>query len=350
MLYLSLVGLQEIKMSMMLSVSVFAAIFLAALCHTSHGFVSPGIGLLLKVSALRGRGTAVSYDAVKRRETGALDVAIVDGRPDLHDGVIREELDLILPGRTLAAHLYHPGSADPHCLIISYHGGGFVVGSLETNERLARDLCRKTKSIVLSVAYRLAPEHTFPAAHDDALDSFFWVHEAQTVGRLPRLPVWVSGDSAGANLAAAVCLMARSLRAPLPAGQVLFYPVTDVSKMDTESYRSFGTGYLLTKGDMEWFRAQYLVCPDQRLDPRVSPLLEPDLSGLPPALVLTAGKDVLRDEGEAYVTRLQNAGVAVELHRFSGLVHGFVQMRRFAPTAWKVPRLVRRFIHEHGSV
>jgi len=289
----------------------------------------------------------LAANALRKFHLPESDIAIIDGRPDSRDGVIREDLELKLPGRSLASRLYRPGIADPQNIIVSYHGGGFVVGNLETNERLARDLCRQTKSIVLSVGYRLAPEHTFPAAHDDALDSFLWISEAQSAGELPRLPVWVAGDSAGANLAAAVCLMALSRGVPLPAGQLLFYPVADFSSMDTMSYRLFGTGYLLTRVDMEWFRAQYLTTDEQRFDTRVSPLLEPDLSGFPPALVLTAGRDVLRDEGEAYAARLKDAGVAVEFHRFSGLVHGFAQMRHFSPTAWRVPKLVRRFMQEH---
>ena len=327
---------------------VVAILVLMALCHTPQGFVSPGIGLLLKLSALQGRETALQNDAEARRAANISDITIIDGRPSYNDRVAREDCSLILPGRTLGARLYRPDSIDPQNLIVTYHGGGFVVGSLDTNERLARDLCRQTNSIVLSVEYRLAPEHTFPAAHDDALDSFLWVQDAQDAGQLPRLPVWVSGDSAGANLAAAVCQMARARGVPQPAGQVLFYPVTDVSRMDNPSYRLFGTGYLLTRTDMEWFRAQYLITKDQYSDTRVSPLLEPDLAGLPPALILTAGRDVLRDEGEAYAARLQAAGVKVELHRFSGLVHGFVQMRCFSPTAWKIPRLVGQFMQVHA--
>lgn len=335
-------------MSIFLITVTSVLLILIVLCHTPQGFVSPGIGLLLKLSALQGRETVRQEDVLRRRIAGESDILIVDGKPDQYDGVIREDLELKLPGRCLPARLYRPGTVDPHALIVSYHGGGFVVGSLVTNERLARDLCWKTRSIVLSVAYRLAPEHTFPAAHDDALDSFIWIQEAQAEGLLPPMPIWVSGDSAGANLAAAVCLMARTRGLALPAGQVLIYPVTDVSRMDTLSYRLFGKGYLLTKADMEWFRRLYLATPEQRLDPRVSPLLEPDLAGLPPALVLTAGKDVLRDEGEAYAARLQAAGVLVELHRFSSLVHGFVQMRHFTPAAWSVPKLVGRFMKDHA--
>jgi acetyl esterase len=340
---------QEMIMGIFLFFAASTVLILIGLCHTPQGFASPGIGLLLKLSALKGRESLKQDNAEARRASNESDLALIDGRPDSTDGVVREDLVLNLPGRSLAARLYRPGQAMPGHLMLSYHGGGFVVGSLETNERLARDLCRQTKTIVLSVAYRLAPEHTFPAAHDDALDSYLWVREAQASGRLPPLPVWVSGDSAGANLAAAVCLMARSCGHALPAGQLLFYPVADVSRMDTPSYGLFGDGYLLTRYDMEWFRDQYLTAADQRLDPRVSPLLEPELAGLPPALILTAGMDVLRDEGEAYAARLKAAGVSVELRRFSGLVHGFVQMRHFTSAAWRVPRLVRRFMQEHAS-
>jgi acetyl esterase len=338
------------KMSAFLISLTVAVLVLAAICHTPKGFVSPGIGLLLKLAALQGRESSRKNDAIARRAANESDLVIIDGRPDSGDGVIREDLELKLSGRSLPARLYHPGSEEARQIIVSYHGGGFVVGSLDTNERLARDLCRQAKSIVLSVGYRLAPEHTFPAAHDDAFDAFIWIREAQAAGRLPALPIWVSGDSAGANLAVAVCLIAKSRNGRQPAGQLLFYPVTDVSRMDTESYRLFGTGYLLTRDDMEWFRAQYLGADGQRFDPRVSPLLEPDLSGLPPALVLTAGKDVLRDEGEAYAGRLKDAGTEVELYRFSGLVHGFVQMRHFSPTAWRVPKLAKRFIQDHTPV
>jgi acetyl esterase len=336
-------------MSIFLIAVAITGLMLIAVSHTPQGFVSPGTGILLKASALQGRESARLDDPEARRMANESDLAIIDGRPDPADGVMRENLELTLPGRNLPARLYRPGLMDPRNIIVSYHGGGFVVGSLETNERLARDLCRQTSSIVLSVAYRLAPEHTFPAAHDDALDTFLWVQEAQAAGRLPRLPIWVAGDSAGANLATSVCLMARTRKVGLPAGQLLFYPVTDVSCLDTTSYQLFGTGYLLTRDDMEWFRGRYLPRDVQRFDPRVSPLLEPDLAGLPPALILTAGKDVLRDEAEAYASRLKDSGVVVSLLRFSGLVHGFVQMRHFCPTAWQVPKLARRFMQEHTA-
>jgi acetyl esterase len=344
----------ENKLTFVLIAAALAALILVFLCRTPHGFVSPGTGLLLKLSALqelslrRSGKAGLRFDAAARRAANESDIILVDGRHRNDDGVTREDMELVLPGRTLAARLYRPGTGNPKNIILSYHGGGFVVGSLQTNDTLARDLCTQTASIVLSVDYRLAPEHPFPAAHDDALESFLWVREEQAAGRLPVLPVWVSGDSAGGNLAASVCQMARTKGVPLPAGQLLFYPATDVSKMDTVSYGLFETGYLLTKTDMEWFRDQYLKTVVQRFDTRVSPLLEADLSGLPPALVLTAGKDVLRDEGEAYAERLRSAGVSVELRRFTGLVHGFAQMRRFIPAARRVPGLVNRFMREHS--
>ena len=336
-------------MSSLLILIAAVIMVLAALCHTPSGLVSPGAGLILKVSAMQGRELA-SYDNIMdRRAANLKDIRIIDGRPNPRDGVIREDISLNLPGRSLAARLYYPGRKVPLNILISYHGGGFVVGSLDTNERLARDFCRHTGSLVLAVAYRKAPEYVFPAAHEDAMDTFLWVRQAQLSGKLPNVPVWVAGDSAGANLAASVCLMARYKGLPQPGGQLLFYPVANVASMDTVSYRLFGKGYLLTKAEMEWFTDQYLPNTAQRSDPRISLLLEPDLSGLAPALVLTAGKDVLRDEGEAYAARLRDSGCAVKLYRFSGLVHGFAQMRHFCPTAWRLPKLAGRFMKEHSA-
>ena len=171
----------ENKLTFVLIAAALVVLILVFLCRTPHGFVSPGTGLLLKLSALqelslrRSGEAGLRFDAAARRAANETDIILVDGRHRNDDGVSREDLELVLPGRTLAARLYRPGTGNPKNIILSYHGGGFVVGSLDTNERLARDLCRQTGSIVLSVDYRLAPEHPFPAAHDDALESFLWV-------------------------------------------------------------------------------------------------------------------------------------------------------------------------------
>jgi len=175
---------------------------------------------------------------------------------------------------------------------------------------------------VLSIAYRLAPEHRFPAAVDDALAAFRWAtQEAGSLG----VDLWriaVAGDSAGGNLAAVVAQLATRDGGARPAAQLLIYPVTDLSRKQ-RSYTLFREGFFLTEREMDWYRGHYLPADTDALDPRASPLLASDVHGLPPAMVLTAGFDVLRDEGEAYARRLEDAAVPVHLRRQGGLIHGF---------------------------
>ena len=233
--------------------------------------------------------------------------------------------DRIVPGPAgpIPARLYVPfadGQRRP--LVVHFHGGGWVIGDLDSHDTACRHLAREAGAGVLAIDYRLAPEHRFPAAVDDALAAFEWAAaNADALGFDPAR-VAVAGDSAGGNLAAVVAQLTTRAGGPRPAAQFLAYPVTDVSTKHP-SYRLFAEGFLLTERDMDWFRAHYL--PDEATagDPRVSPLLAPDVSGLPPAVVLTCGFDVLRDEGEAYARRLEQAGVPVTLRRSTGLIHGF---------------------------
>jgi acetyl esterase len=206
--------------------------------------------------------------------------------------------------------------------VVFYHGGGWVVCDLDTHDAFCRFLAKGTGFPVLSVAYRLAPENPFPAALDDCMAAFRWaVDEADTLGVDPGRIV-VAGDSAGGNLAAAVAQQTTGDGGPKPAFQVLIYPVTDLSAK-TRSYRLFADGYFLTEAQMDWYRHHYIGSADGT-DPRCSPLLAEDLTGLPPAYVTTAGFDVLRDEGEAYAARLRDAGVPTTLRRHDGLVHGWI--------------------------
>jgi acetyl esterase len=209
-------------------------------------------------------------------------------------------------------------------------GGGWVIGDLDTHDTACRHLAREAEAGVLSIAYRLAPELRFPAAVDDALAAFHWA--AANAGGLGFDParVAVAGDSAGGNLAAVVAQLAGRDGGPRPAAQFLAYPVTDLSTKHA-SYRLFAEGFLLTERDMDWFRAHYVPDAATALDPRASPLLAPDLHGLPPAVVLTCGFDVLRDEGEAYARRLEQAGVRVALRRNAGLIHGFCNAVSVSP-------------------
>ena len=214
---------------------------------------------------------------------------------------------------------YRPIDGDGQPLLVFYHGGGQVIGDLETHDDLCRQICREGGLHVLSVDYRLAPEHKAPAGSDDAYAAF------QCAGELGADPgqVVVGGDSAGGSLAALVSLRARNEGTRLPALQLLFYPVTNYSD-ETRSQTLFAEGFFLTKQNLHWCRQQFLDGTRvDAADPRVSPLLADDFSGLPPALLLTAGFDPLRDEGRQYAAALREAGVTVDYREFGSLVHGF---------------------------
>jgi acetyl esterase/lipase len=222
---------------------------------------------------------------------------------------------------------------------VYFHGGGWVIGDLETHDVLCRQLTAASGACVIAVDYRLAPEHKFPAAADDAWAATRWIvaHAAELAVDASRLAV--GGDSAGGNLAAVVALMARDVGGPAIRQQVLIYPVTDVMR-ETRSYEDFAEGYMLTRDSMRWFIAHYLRSRDDAGDWRVSPLRAPSLAGLPPALIVTAGNDPLRDEGEMYAGRLRDAGVLVDYVCYGGMVHGFAGMGKLIDTAQRVVSLV----------
>jgi len=215
--------------------------------------------------------------------------------------------------------------------LIFFHGGGWVIGDLETHDVLCRQLTAGAGISVVNVDYRLAPEHKFPAALDDAWAATRWVaaHTGELGIDAGRLAV--GGDSAGGNLAAVVALLARDHGGPSLALQVLTYPVTDVAA-ESASYAEFADGFMLTRDSMRWFIAHYLTSKQDALDWRVSPLRAPSLAGVAPALVVTAGFDPLRDEGEAYARRLREAGVRVDMICYGGMIHGFVPMGRLIET------------------
>lgn len=231
--------------------------------------------------------------------------------------------DLEAAGRP--ARLYVPtGASSPGPLLVFFHGGGWVYGDLDSHDPPCRFLAERSGVRVLSVDYRLAPEHPFPAGYDDAMSAYRWVVEnaASLDADLPRLGV--GGDSAGGNLAAVIAIDAARTGLPL-AFQLLVYPATDASQR-TASRELFGSGYYLSDEFMDQALDRYVPDPDLRLDPRVSPLLGDVPAGLAPAYVATAGFDPLRDEGEAYARKLADAGAEVELRRFPDQIHGFLNV------------------------
>lgn len=222
----------------------------------------------------------------------------------------------------LRLRIYTPAGDGPHPVLVFFHGGGWVVGNLDTHNATCQALTNAAGCITVSVDYRLAPEHKFPAAPDDCYEATKWtVLNAASFGGDPQR-VAVGGDSAGGNLAAAVALMAGDRGAPSLCYQLLIYPVTDHS-YDTDSYKQNGEDYLLTKDSMVWFWDHYLASAEDGKKPYASPLRAKYLNSPPPGLVVTAEFDPLRDEGEAYAKRLQDAGAAVTLSRYDGTIHGF---------------------------
>jgi acetyl esterase len=230
------------------------------------------------------------------------------------------------PNGPVPLRIYRPTPpAESAAVLVYHHGGGHTIGSLASHDGVCRRLARGSGCVVVSVDYRLGPEHPFPAAIEDAAAAFEWVEEnAAGLGWDPsRLAV--GGDSAGGNLTAVICHRRRDAGRPQPALQLLIYPAMDLTR-SLESHRLFARGYYLEKPVKDWFVANYLPSPELEPDPRASPLLAERFDGLAPALVVTAGFDLLRDEGEAYARRLREAGVEVtELHEPT-LVHGFVNM------------------------
>jgi acetyl esterase len=233
---------------------------------------------------------------------------------------------------TVPIRIYTPAGEKPFPVLVYYHGGGWVVGDLDSHDRTCRALANRAGCLVVSVDYRLAPEHPFPAAVDDSYAALGWVakHICDFGGDSGRLAV--GGDSAGGNLGAVVAQLARDRGGPVLAFQLLIYPATD-SDDASPSMLENAEGYLLTKPYMDWFKGHYLPNPADGLSPLVSPARTGDLSGLPPALVVTAEFDPLRDQGAAYAQRLADAGVPSEHLNYDGMIHGFFQMTGVLPAA-----------------
>ena len=267
---------------------------------------------------------------IEEMEVPAVRQMYLDMRPPTIGAAVARVEDRRIPiddGATIGARVYTPEGGDgPFPCVVYLHGGGWVIGDLETHDHLCRALAKGAGAVVVSVDYRLAPEVRFPAAADDCYAATRWVAANGAELGIDPQRIAVAGDSAGGNLAAVVAQMARDRGGPQIAFQLLLCPVTDYG-FDTASYRENADGYLLTKNAMVWFWHHYLAEPAaQGRDPRASPMRAESLAGLPPAHVVTAEYDPLRDDGEAYAARLREAGVPVTQRRYEGQIHNFYAM------------------------
>ena len=282
--------------------------------------LDPGVQLALRLQRLQGGWKPLpvaEMRALRRGQARAFRGRVIEvGRV--------EDLAIPGPGGQIAARLYVPeGVERPGPLVVYFHGGGHVIGDLDTHDQPCRFLAREVPALVLAVDYRLGPEHPFPAAVEDAQAAYAYAYSnaGDLGGDAARIAV--VGDSAGGNLAAVVAQTAAAGDGPRPAFQALVYPVTDYSRK-RPSYDTFAEGFFLTRGEMDWFRTNYFADRADVTDPRASPILADDLSSVAPAHVVTAGFDPLRDEGEDYARRLQEAGVPTTMRREPDLVHGFI--------------------------
>jgi acetyl esterase len=290
--------------------------------------LDPTLRMLLASQKLTGtEGLSTGDDVVVSRQRLRQLAMVIDRKSVAVGGVTA--LTIPGPAGPIPARHYRPeGSPDGHPaapLMVFYHGGAWVVGDLDTHDGLCRLICRGAGIHVLSVGYRLAPEHPAPAGLEDGYAAFKWALEhAAELGAEPGR-VAVGGDSAGGNISAVVSQRARDDGAP-PVLQLLLYPATDL-RGGTRSRALFAEGFFLTKKDMDFFQHQYLTGSGlDASNPQISPLLADNLAGLPPAIVVTAGFDPLRDEGEQYAAAMRDAGTVVDLRRMGSLIHGFASM------------------------
>ncbi|MDX1417309.1 MAG: alpha/beta hydrolase [Candidatus Promineifilaceae bacterium] len=295
--------------------------------RVSGGKLDPQIEYVLAVvaAANEGEGKLLAETAVSevRSAPDPIDPFSIE---KVEVGHVQELSISAEEGHTIPIRVYHPGGADMKSVLVFFHGGCWVFCDLDSHDAICRYLCRQADCIVVSVDYRLAPDHKFPAGVEDAYAATQWVFEhVQELGG-DRKRIAVGGDSAGGNLAAVVSLMARD-RGEFPlALQLLIYPITNIAEFENESYKAFHTAYFLEQEMMEWAGNHYINNEADRRHPYISPLLAPDLRGLPAAFVLSAEFDILRDEGEVYARRLAEAGNQVRAIRYNGMVHAFVAM------------------------
>ena len=295
--------------------------------------VDPGVAAVLAVLNSPGITPMEAMGPVEARAQFKKFSAGSDGSPI--EGSTCLDRSIPGPAGDIPVRVITPAAGDPHGVLVWFHGGGFVIGDLDTSEGIARPIAADAQCVVVSVDYRLAPEAPAPAAADDCWAALSWVAENLTeLGLAAGSPIAVGGDSAGGNLAAVVAQRALAEGGPELCFQLLVYPVTDLTA-SSPSVVENGEGYFLTASVMAWFSDQYLSGGVAADDPSVSPFFASDdaTRGLPPALVVVAGYDPLRDEGRAYGERLAGLGVMAEVVEYPTMIHGFFSMAAFTPIA-----------------
>jgi acetyl esterase len=287
--------------------------------------VDPQILALLDVMAATGAKPVGEATVAEARAASAAWVTYAGpGEP------VAKVVDRYIPGPTADLHIrvYTPAGHGPFPALVMFHGSGWVLDNIDHADTPHRELANRSGCVVVAVNYQKAPEHRFPVPLDDCYAAACWVIEHAALLDVDPARIGIGGDSAGGNLATACCIRAREAGGPAFALQLLIYPAVDLYA-PAGTYPSMtecADGYLLTAAGMEWFWARYLARPEEAADPLVSPIRCPDLSGLPPAIVVTAEYDPLRDEGEAYADRLVAAGVPTIKRRYDGMTHAFYWM------------------------
>ncbi len=303
--------------------------------------VDPQVQVLLDLMAAGG-GAPISHETLTATRDGfGMLVAMTAGAGP--DSVAVTQLSIEGPHGAIPLRICTPAASSPVGAVLFIHGGGWTIGSAEAYDPIAKMIAEGADAVVVSVDYRLAPEHAFPVPYDECWAALLWLAaNAAELGADPAR-IAVMGDSAGGNLSAVLALRARDEGGPALAAQVLVYPVTDAD-LDRASYVENGAGYFLERSTMQFFWECYTASGADARDPRLSPLRAESLTGLPPALVVTAEFDPLRDEGEAYAAALALAGVDVELRRYDGMIHGFAMMPMALPAGVDVLAQANRAI------
>jgi len=326
---------------------VLLCVFLIGMTFVSYdkeGWFDPRMGLIIKAQKLLPKEQGLSTDdpvLVRRKEITATLTLVARKRAEPS---INYDIDIPVKDASIRTRIYQSNLGTKQPVLLYLHGGGFILGTIEDNDNISRGLSEITKAVIVIPEYRLAPENKYPKGLDDCFDILLWIKEnAEKLNADPER-IYIIGDSAGGNLAMATELRARSQNLDIIKGLILIYPVLDLSNMNTASYKTYGTDYMLSSTDMAWFKSLYLNTEDEKLLEEVSPLLAKSLDNLPKILLISSQFDVLHDEAESFSERLKTSNTKFQYIEMKGLTHGFISIDAFLPQADDVYAKVKTFI------